>query len=243
MPPSASRWRFLARVAEIAPLAKEADPKALLDTIRSEYPTVQDFERDFPSLCFHLATGVGKTRLMGAFMAWLHAEKISRHFFVLAPNLTIYNKLVADFTPDTPKYVFNGLASFATTPPVVITGDNYESGIGIRDGARRQLRMSWRTTGWPSTSTSSTSPRSTARCAGKAPRIKRLAEYIGESYFDYLAGFPTSSCSLDESHRDRADAGVRAINESFTHPGPGADRDALHGARSRQARPVQERRV
>ena len=30
---------------------------------------------------------------------------------------------------------------------------------------------------------------------GKSPRIKRLSEYIGESYFDYLAGLPTSCCS------------------------------------------------
>ena len=29
---------------------------------------------------------------------------------------------------------------------------------------------------------------------GKSPRIKRLSEYIGESYFDYLAGLPIWSC-------------------------------------------------
>ena len=34
-----------------------------------------DFERDFPSLCFALATGVGKTRLMGAFIAYLHRPR------------------------------------------------------------------------------------------------------------------------------------------------------------------------
>ncbi len=39
---------------------------------RGEYPTVTDFEREFPSLCFALATGVGKTRLMGAFISYLH---------------------------------------------------------------------------------------------------------------------------------------------------------------------------
>ena len=36
---------------------------------RSEFPTVTDFERDFASVCFSLATGVGKTRLMGAFIS------------------------------------------------------------------------------------------------------------------------------------------------------------------------------
>ena len=35
-------------------------------------PKVTDFERDFPSLCFALATGVGKTRLMGAFITYLY---------------------------------------------------------------------------------------------------------------------------------------------------------------------------
>ena len=48
---------------------------------------------------------------------------------------------------------------------------------------------------------------------GKAPRIKRLSEYIGESYFDHLAGLPDLVLLMDESHRYRASAGVRAINE------------------------------
>src|SRR5208282_663263 len=48
---------------------------------------------------------------------------------------------------------------------------------------------------------------------GKAPRIKRLSEYIGESYFDYLAGLPDLVLLMDESHRYRASAGIKAINE------------------------------
>ena len=48
---------------------------------------------------------------------------------------------------------------------------------------------------------------------GKSPRIKRLSEYIGESYFDYLAGLPDLVLLMDESHRYRASAGIRAINE------------------------------
>jgi hypothetical protein len=48
---------------------------------------------------------------------------------------------------------------------------------------------------------------------GKSPRIKRLSEYIGESYFDYLSGLPDLVLLMDESHRYRASAGVRAINE------------------------------
>lgn len=52
------------------------DPKhdvtALLETLKGDFPTLDDFEREFPSLFFALATGVGKTRLMGAFISYLH---------------------------------------------------------------------------------------------------------------------------------------------------------------------------
>ena len=88
---------------------------------------ITDFERDFPSVCFALATGIGKTRLMGAFITYMYLAHGARNFFVLAPNLTIYSKLIADFTPNTPKYVFRGVAEFATEPPQVITGDNYDA--------------------------------------------------------------------------------------------------------------------
>ena len=80
--------------------------------LRSLYPTCSDFERDFPSVCFSLATGVGKTRLMGAFISYLYTAKGIKNYFVLAPNLTIYNKLIDDLSnPQSPKYVFRGIAS------------------------------------------------------------------------------------------------------------------------------------
>jgi type III restriction enzyme len=65
-PPQRTSLEILGRVCEIVKPSKQTDSKIALEIIRSEYPTVTDFERDFPSLCFALATGVGKTRLMGA---------------------------------------------------------------------------------------------------------------------------------------------------------------------------------
>ena len=156
-PPQRDSLEILARVCEIIELSKDADPAAALQAIKSEFPTVEDFEREFPSLCFALATGVGKTRLMGAFISYLHQAEGIRNFFVLAPNLTIYNKLIADFTPNTPKYVFKGIGEFTTNPPLVITGDNYESGAASAAGGCLETMTS--------TSTSSTSRRSTAKCA------------------------------------------------------------------------------
>ncbi len=132
-PPQRRSLEILDRITKIAPPTKDPDTAAVLEAIRSEFPSVTDFERDFPSLCFALATGVGKTRLMGAFISYLYLAHGIGNFFVLAPNLTIYNKLIADFTPNTPKYVFKGIAEFAANAPTVITGDTYESGIGVRE--------------------------------------------------------------------------------------------------------------
>ena len=128
--PQRRSLEVLDRITEIAPPKKGADIAAALEAIRSEFPSVTDFEREFPSLCFALATGVGKTRLMGAFISYLHLAHGINNFFVMAPNLTIYNKLIADFTPNTPKYVFKGIAEFATEAPEIITGDNYEAKAG-----------------------------------------------------------------------------------------------------------------
>src|SRR4030065_191498 len=128
--PQRRSLEILDRITEIIPLSKGADIASALEIIRSEFPSVTDFERDFPSLCFALATGVGKTRLMGAFISYLHLAHGINNFFVLAPNLTIYNKLITDFTPNTPKYVFKGIAEFAADAPEIITGDNYEAMAG-----------------------------------------------------------------------------------------------------------------
>lgn len=211
-PPQRNSLLFLDRIWEIIQPGKDQDVAAALDVIRSEFPQVEDFERGFPSLCFALATGVGKTRLMGAFAAYLQRAHGIRHFFVLAPNLTIYEKLIADFTPGHPKYVFQGIAEFAQNPPEIITGDNYESGRGVREEARRQRAM-FANDGNVHINIFNISKINSEVRGGRAPRIKRLSEYIGQSYFEYLSELDDLVLMMDESHRYRASAGVAAINE------------------------------
>ncbi|MBW1796088.1 MAG: DEAD/DEAH box helicase family protein [Deltaproteobacteria bacterium] len=202
-PPQRDSLEILSRICEITTLEKNGDTAHALEIIKSEFSTVEDFERDFPSLCFALATGVGKTRLMGAFIAYLHQSQDIKHFFVLAPNLTIYNKLIADFTPNTPKYVFQGLSQFAVDPPEIITGDNYESGRGMGGDLFGVVHIN----------IFNISKINSEVRGGKSPRIKRLVEYVGESYFEYLSGLDDLVMLMDESHRYRASAGVKAINE------------------------------
>ncbi len=204
--PQRESLEILNRLCEIITLEKDADPTKALEIIKSEFPQVENFERDFPSLCFALATGVGKTRLMGAFIAYLYQSQNIRHFFVLAPNLTIYNKLIADFTPNTPKYVFKGIGEFAQVPPLLITGDNYEQGGAGRRGVMFDM-------GEVHINIFNISKINSEVRGGNSPRIKRLSEYIGESYFDYLAGLDDLVMLMDESHRYRASAGIKAINE------------------------------
>ena len=190
-PPQRHSLEILDRITELASLRKGADREAALAALKAEWPAITDFERDFPSVCFALATGVGKTRLMGAFISYLHLAHGARNFFVLAPNLTIYSKLIADFTPNTPKYVFRGVAEFATEPPQVITGDNYDATLLDQLSPCRINIFN-------------ISKINSEVRGGRAPRIKRLSEYIGESYFEYLASLDDLVLLMDESHRYRA---------------------------------------
>lgn len=201
-PPQQRSLEILSRVCEILPLKKDTDLAAGLAAIQSEFPTVTNFEREFPSLCFSLATGVGKTRLMGAFVSYLHLAHGIKNFFVLAPNLTIYNKLITDFTPNTPKYVLKGISEFATQAPEIITGDSYEDrGALLNDLIQCKINVF------------NISKINSEVRGGRSPRIKKLEEYLGDSYFNYLAGLDDLVILMDESHRYRASAGVRAINE------------------------------
>jgi type III restriction enzyme len=165
-----------------------------------------EFEREFPSFCFGVATGVGKTRLMGAFITYLVTARNIRHFMVLAPNLTIYNKLIDDFSNRTsPKYVFQGIAEFAQEAPYVVTGDTYES------VSRSQADM-FGEMGVTINIFNISKINSEVR-GGREPRVRKTREILGESYYDYLAGLPDLVLLMDESHRYRASAGVKAINE------------------------------
>ena len=173
-------------------------------------PFIKSFERDFPSFAFSIATGIGKTRLMGACIAYLYLKKGIKHFFVLAPNLTLYEKLKRDFgDPSYEKYVFKGIAEFAANPPAVIYGDNYSnySRLGC-DNLYNEVEINvFNISKFNSDNKESKKG---------MPRMKRLSEYIGKSYFEYLSKLEDLVILMDEAHRYHADASKRAIDE--LHP-------------------------
>ncbi|PPK49300.1 DEAD/DEAH box helicase [Clostridium algidicarnis] len=192
------------KICDALELKKDIDLNLELQKIKSICPTLTDFEREFPSICFALATGIGKTRLMGALIAYLHYEKGVNNFFVMAPNLTIYNKLKDDFgNPAHHKYVFKGLDAFANSPRI-IDGDNYEE-------FRQQSFLHGQITINIFNISKLNSESKTKD--NKPARIKRLNEVLGQSYFDYLKELPDLCIMMDESHHYHADKSFDVINE------------------------------
>lgn len=179
-----------------------------LDKVKNSFTTCTNFQRDFPSIAFSIATGVGKTRLMGACIAYLYLHKGIKNFFVLAPNLTIYDKLIEDFgNPAYHKYVFNGISEFVHNRPVIITGDNYnQQGNLFREG---EIRINI----FNISKFNSDNKGQKKGGIALAPKIKRLSEYLGQSYWEYLAGIQDLVILMDEAHRYHADASKNAINE------------------------------
>lgn len=181
---------------------------AQLDRVREKFLTVTSFEREFPSVCFSLATGVGKTRLMAAIMAYLHRVKKVNNFFVVAPNRTIYEKLKRDFSQQYPeKYVFSGLYDFVAQP-YLIDGDNFNSFNPA------QLRIDE-----PSISSVNIHIFNIAKLThgrgkeAEMARVMRLHEVLGQSYFDFLRSLPDLCVMMDESHHYHAEQGFGVIND------------------------------
>ena len=206
--PQRKSLKILADLVEEEIILSDLDLESALNRVKAKFPIFKDFERDFINICFSLATGVGKTRLMGAFISYLFKEKNINNFFVLAPNLTIYEKLKADFTTiSSPKYVFRGIDSFAVKAPVIITGDDYEfKSAQLSNRQKDTVLINIFNIGKLNSEIKGDKNSS-------KPRIKRLSEVLGKSYFEFLQGLENLVIIMDEAHRYRADRGVAVINE------------------------------
>lgn len=159
-----------------------------------------DFDTDFASFCFAIATGVGKTRLMGAAIYLLWRLKKYRNFFILAPNTTIFEKLKAELLISSTKYMFVGLADFPM--PRVYDGESYlsyrpsqphldenEATVFIFNIQKIQP------------------PR-----GERDFKFHRYHELLGESFAGILQRLDDLVVLMDESHRYRAPASLEAIH-------------------------------
>lgn len=186
----------LEEILGVLKLSKDMDINRALSEVNGLHPTCTDFERDFMSITFALATGVGKTRLMGAFITYLYAQYGIKNFFVVAPGLTVYNKLKNDLSiPNDPKYVFSGIGCFSTPPQVISEDDYKQKRISENDDSIRIFVFN------------------IAKFDSEDAKMRRLNELLGESFYNYLSGLPDLVMIMDESHHYRAKAGFAALNE------------------------------
>ena len=188
-------------------LIGESEILAKENIIKNEYPLFEKFERGFPSVCFSIATGIGKTRLMGAFVTYLAKEKGIKNFFILSPNITIYDKLKDDFgNKGAEKYVFKGLPEISNNT-VIITGEDYET-KGIK-ASEDSIQINMFNIGKINADIKTT------KKDGRTlpPRIKRFRETIGDSYYNYLVNLKDLVIIMDESHHYRGERGMKTLNE------------------------------
>ena len=209
--PLAEALETTALIADHIPLHKSKRNTTLqedLETIRELYPSCTNFQRAFPSFTHNIATGVGKTRLMGAIITYLYLAKGIKNFFILAPNLTIYDKLIKDFgDPAYEKYVFNGISEFVHNRPVIITGDNYAQQGALYSDTEIRINI------FNISKFNSDNKGTKSGGVVLAPKMKRLSEYLGESYWQYLSSLDDLVVLMDEAHRYHADASKKAIDE------------------------------
>lgn len=194
--PQTASLKILEEIVSAVNLRKGMNLKAALGSVHAMYPICSDFERDFMSLSFALATGVGKTRLMGAFIAYLYTQHNIRNFFVVAPNTTIYDKLKKDLSDNnSAKYVFRGLGCFST-PPQIITDDDYrEKTLSLFESDIHIFVYN------------------IDKFNKEGANMKKVNEVIGDSFYHFLSNLPDLVLIMDESHHYRAEKGAQALNE------------------------------
>ena len=177
-------------------LKKGMNQKVALGAVHALCPTCTDFEREFMSLTFALATGVGKTRLRGAFITYLYTQHGIRNFFVVAPGTTIYDKLQRDLgDPNSSKYVFKGLSCFVNAPQI-ITGDDYRSKPLPTFQSEVRIFVF-----------------NISKFDKENANMKKINEYYGDSIFETLAQLPDLVLLMDESHHYHGAKGEQALND------------------------------
>lgn len=78
--PQRESLKIFSRLTEILSLKKNPNLDDELKKVHEIFPPLTSFEREFPSICFSLATEIGKTRLMGACIAYLNYAKNIENF-------------------------------------------------------------------------------------------------------------------------------------------------------------------
>lgn len=185
--------------------SKSEAEKAASENCQEPHKIVVDKEFDFPSFCFDMTTGIGKTRLMGACIYYLYKTKGYKHFFILCPGNTIYDKMRRETVPGHPKYMFKGLEAEMGRPKVY-DGENYlsypvryvQNELQIEKTSEIQLFIF---------NISKIFTRGDLEF-----KFHKFNENLGGSFADVLRSFDDLVFCMDKAHRYYAPASKTAIN-------------------------------
>ncbi|MBV7432342.1 DEAD/DEAH box helicase family protein [Dermabacteraceae bacterium TAE3-ERU5] len=98
--------------------------RQLIFTLDGDYdPTVMQV--------LNLATGVGKTYLMAAFVEYLRRQGVGS-VMIVTPGKTVQSKTVQNFTPGSPRYIAG-----SAVPPEVVTPQDYSAWVFRQNGPVR----------------------------------------------------------------------------------------------------------
>lgn len=192
--PQKKSLEILDNIISSSNLMNNKNIEEIRNLIKEKYPLFKEFERDFVSLTFALATGVGKTRLMGAFIAYLYTNYDIKNILVVAPSTTIYDKLTRDLSDiNNPKYVFKGLGCFKN-PPKVVFDDDFNRSVTLFDSDITIYVYN------------------ISKFDKDNTKMKSFSETLGMSFYDKLAEMKDLVLIMDESHHYRAEKGMETIN-------------------------------
>ena len=160
----------------------ETDPAEAYGYFRESFP-------NFPAngkleLTCALATGVGKTRLIGAFIAYLHLAGEASRFLILAPRTTIVDKLIRECAPGHPKYLF--VDEMLVGEPEIVHAGN------LQTFNPSQQRLTSGPEIWIF------SPQSIA--GSESLKFKTPTEFLGGTPVEYLTSGRGLAVFFDESH-------------------------------------------
>jgi superfamily II DNA or RNA helicase len=134
---------------------------------------------EVPYFVFHLATGVGKTRLMGSVLSYLHRTDQTKNALILAPRTAIVDRLELLAQAGADQYLF--LDPALIPEPNLCFRGNLDS-FSPRPDAFNVFVLS---------------PQS---IAGGDRRFGRRSEFRGESLEEYLRGVDDLVVFTDEAH-------------------------------------------
>ena len=166
----------------ISPLA-EMTPDEMDNLFRNYYPE-WNYGSGSTEFTFHLATGVGKTRLIGAVMAYLFLAGESKNYLIISPRAEIIRKFLSVCQPTSDDYIFVD-KNFVGLPHIM-DSESIAFGGTILDSMYTGPRI------WILTPQALTA---------KDAKLKRRSEYDVCSTVDYIRSQDDLVVFFDESSR------------------------------------------